>query len=223
MRHLKVYCRIMPTPNRILIVDDHALVRDGIQHILGGIFPEVRFEQCEEGDGAISKVASEHFDLVVLDISLPKRHGIEVLHALKELRPLLPVVVLSVFREEAYAVRALQLGAAAYLEKGGKIEALLQAVQVALAGGRYLTPAQEKMLAVRENQKFIPKGAELLSPKEHAIFLRLAAGEALKLIAADLHLSPKTVTTYRSRILEKLALDSNAAIAKYAVQHGLIE
>lgn len=211
------------TEPKILIVDDHAVVRGGIQHLIKSKYPGATFFECDGGDKALEAMRSRPFDLAFLDVSMPGKDGIETLQEMKQLRPNLPVIMLSVFREEAYAIRAFQLGAAVYLQKGVAQENLFQAVDVALAGRRYVSPELADKISEKLNDKLKPSGVDSLSPKEHSIFLRLASGKSLKEIAAELEVSPKTVTTYRSRILEKLKLDSNAAIAKYAIKNGLIE
>jgi len=206
-----------------LLVDDHAIVRGGIKNIMADEYPEAIFVECDGGEKAVEAVRSRTFDLAFLDVSMPGIDGIETLQVIKKLTPNLPIIMLSVFREEAYAVRAFQLGAAAYLEKGVENRSFLQAVEVALSGQRYLSPKLADKISEKMNDKSANTEVDSLSPKEHSIFLGLASGKSLKEIAAELGISPKTVTTYRSRILEKLNLASNAAIAKYALKHGLIE
>lgn len=208
---------------QILIVDDQPIVRCGIQHLIKAKYNEARFIECDGGHKALEVLRKMSVDLAFVDVTLPEKNGIEILQEMKLLCPKLPVIMLSVLSEEAYAVRAFQLGAAAFLQKGVAQENLLQAVEVALAGKRYVSPELAHKISERLGDKNKPNGIDSLSPKEYSIFLRLASGKSLKEIACELDLSPKTVTTYRSRILEKLKLDSNVAIAKYAILNGLIE
>lgn len=223
-----MYINIMDTVNKelcILIVDDHVVVRQGIQHLIKAKYPAAKFIDFDSGAKALESIGSKTFDLAFLDVSMPGqgKDGIETLQEIKALCPNLPVIILSVFREEAYAMRAFQLGAAAYLQKGVAPDNFLRAVEVALTGQRYLSPELADKISERLIEKDKPSGIDSLSPKEHSIFMRLSTGTSLKEIAADLDVSPKTVTTYRSRILEKLKLSSNAEIAKYALKNGLIE
>lgn len=205
-------------PN-ILIVDDHAVVRGGIRHILTTKYPKAEFSECSSGDQAIEEAKKRPYDLAFLDVSMPGHDGIETLQELKKVSPKLAVIMLSVFKEEAYSARAFQAGAAAYLQKGSDQGNILQATEVALSGKRFISSQ------VAENilDKSAKVGLNSLSQKEYSIFLRIAKGVTLKEIAAQMDISPKTVTTYRSRVLEKLGLDSNAAITKYALSQGLIE
>jgi DNA-binding NarL/FixJ family response regulator len=208
---------------QVLIVDDHPVVRDGIRNILRSKYAEAYFVECDSGEEAVKAAKAKSFDVAFVDVAMPGKDGMETLSELVEHNPKMPVIVLSVFREETYAVKALQLGAAAYLEKGRARETLLQATEDVLAGKRFVSPDVEEHLLTRLNDKKKATGIDLLSPKEHSIFLRLASGKSLKEIAIELGLSPKTVTTYRARILAKLRLDSNAAIAKFAFHNGLLE
>lgn len=222
--------KILEEP-RILVVDDHAIVRGGIKHLLKKAYPGATFVGCNCSSKALEAVRSTTFDLVFLDVSMPGKDGIEALREIRELKPNLPVIVLSIFREEAYATRAIQLGAASYLHKGVNQEVILEAAQAALTGQIFVSRESSNKASSQfgnrpgQNsiQDSIQTSIDCLSPKEHSIFIGLAQGTCLKELAAELGVSPKTVTTYRSRILSKLKLGSNADIVRYALKSGVIE
>jgi len=169
----------MLTP-KIMIVDDHAVVRGGIRNILKTKYPESEYSEFGCGSDAIEAAKSNYFDLAFIDISMPGQDGIETLQLLKKLNPKLAVIILSVFREEDYSLRAFQFGAAAYLQKGANQEEIIEATSLALAGKRFITPELAEKLAANLESKSKPSGLGSLSSKEHVIFLKLAAGTSLK-------------------------------------------
>jgi DNA-binding NarL/FixJ family response regulator len=208
---------------RILIADDHELVRRGLGQILAEAFPELHLGQAADGRETLQALEKEQWDLVLLDINMPGRSGLEVLEDLKRLRPGLRVVVLSAFPEKDYALRAFKLGAAGYVSKQSASGELIAAVKKILAGGRYITPSLAEVLAATIAGETATLPHELLSNRELQVLRQVALGKSLKEIAAELSLSEKTVGTYRLRISRKLGLGTNVEIARYALQHQLVQ
>lgn len=206
---------------RILIVDDHAVVRSGLRQFLANTHGCQIAGEARTGADALAQIGTETWDLVLLDIGLPDINGIEVLRRIRHLRPELPVLIFSMYAEDEYALAAIQAGAAGYLPKDSTPEEILEAIRRAAAGGKYVSPHLAEILLAGT----LPDGPrlphELLSPRETDVMRRLSRGESLTLIADCLHLSPKTITTYRARILEKLGIHSNAELARYVVEHKL--
>ena len=205
---------------RILVVDDHALVRRGLIEILQRLPDVARFGEAGTAAEALA-LAREAWDLVVLDLGLPDRHGLEVLRDLHARQPELPVLILTMFPEDQLALRLLEAGAAGYLTKESAPEELLRAVGRVMAGHKYLSPAMAQTLADGiggASSSF----HQQLSDRELEVLRLLAAGRAIKDISRHLGLSPKTVTTYRSRLLRKLGMTTNAELTFYATQHGLV-
>ena len=208
---------------KFLIVDDHVVVRSGLRQMLADGFPGAGFGEAGSAAEALQCVLKGKWDLVLLDVSLPGRSGLDALADLRQVSPRLPVIMLSMHPESEFAVRALKAGAAGYLTKQSAAEELLDAVRKALAGGRYITASLAERLAenVAGANPVLPH--EGLSDREFQTLRLLAAGKAVKEIAAELSLSAKTVSTYRTRVLEKLGLKSTVDLARYALQHGLVE
>jgi len=207
---------------KVLIADDHNVVREGLKHMLEAHYGPVTFGDARDGTEALNKVYAEEWDLLLLDIHMPGRDGIEVLREAKKARPKLPVLILSGSSHEEYAVRALRDGAAGYLEKNALESEFLQAVSEALAGRCYLTPAVAQKLAREVAAPSDKPVHEKLSDREYQVMKMLASGKTVKEVAAELSLSVKTVSTYRTRILEKLKLTSNVDIARFAIKAGLV-
>jgi DNA-binding NarL/FixJ family response regulator len=208
---------------RILIADDHAIVRAGLRQFIADQIDMQVTGEATTGDEAIALVRAEDFDLVLLDISMPDRNGIDTLKAIKEIRPDLPVLMLSAHAEEQYAVNLLRAGASGYVNKEAASSQLVGAVRTAVQGRRYVSAALANKLAEGvAGGGAAPLHAQL-SQREFQIFCRLAAGQAVSQIADELDLSVKTVSTYRSRVLEKMSMKSNADLTYYAVKNGLID
>jgi two-component system invasion response regulator UvrY len=208
---------------RVLVADDHGIVRKGLKQIVeegGGM--EVTGE-AENGEEALSLVRAAEFDVVILDIAMPGRGGLDVLHEMKTERPALKVIVLSMYSEEQYAIRSLHEGASAYLTKNCPPEEILLAINTVASGRKYITPSIAERLAsyIEEDSQEAPH--ENLSNRELQILLLIASGRQLNEIAEQLSLSAKTVSTYRSRILAKMGMETNAHLIRYALQHHLIE
>jgi DNA-binding NarL/FixJ family response regulator len=208
---------------RILIADDHELVRRGLRHTLAEEFPKLVTGEAADSRGAIEAVAKQPWDLVLVDINMPGRSGLDVLQELKQSHPQLPVVVLSAFPEKDYALRSFKLGASGYVSKQSASSELVIAVKKALAGRRYVTASLAESLAAALAGETPSAPHEMLSNRELQVLRQVAHGKALKEIASEMCLSEKTVGTYRARISKKLGLATNVELARYAMRHGLVD
>jgi two-component system invasion response regulator UvrY len=206
---------------RILVVDDHALVRRGLIELLQSLPVGTEFGEAGTGADALTMALSESWDVVLLDLALPDRHGLDVLRELHAAKPKLPVLILTMFPEDQLALRVLELGAAGYLTKESAPEELLLAIERVVAGHKYLSPAMSQAVADGLGGP-PPAPHEQLSDRELEVLRLLAAGRPITAISRQLGLSPKTVTTYRARLLHKLRMKSNAELTFYATQHGLV-
>ena len=208
---------------KILIIDDHAMVRKGLRHVLADEFHRAEFGEARNAQEALARVWKDKWDVVVLDITLPGRGGLEVLSEVKRVRPKLPVLVLSMHPEDQFAVRVLKSGASGYMTKESAPEELVRAVQKLLAGGRYVSPslAEKMALYLTEDIKGTPH--ERLSNREFQVMRLIASGKTVREIAEENFLSVKTVRTYRQRILEKMGLKRNAELIRYALEHKLVK
>jgi len=207
----------------LLIADDHEVVRRGLQNILAEEFPRMRIGEARNAQETLDAARKQAWDIVLLDINMPGRGGLEVLGELKEMRPKMPVLVLSAFPEEDYALRAFKLGAAGYVSKQSASDELLTAIRKVLAGGRYVTPFLAEKLAGALAGDSPAAPHELLSNRELQVLRLIAAGKTIKEIATELSLSEKTVGTYRSRISKKMRLATNVELTRYAMQHRLVD
>jgi two-component system, NarL family, invasion response regulator UvrY len=207
----------------ILIADDHAVVRRGLKEILAEALPGAEFAEAGNGDEVMSHLGKTTISLLVLDISMPGRSGMDVLRDVKHTYPRIPVIILSCQPEEQYAVRCLRAGAAAYINKESAPEELAMAIKKILSGGRYVsTSLAEKLIANLDESSAKPLH-ELLSDREFEVMKMIAAGVPLTEIGDRLHVSVKTISTYRARIMEKMQMKSNAELTRYAMTHSLIE
>ncbi|ARP90594.1 DNA-binding response regulator [Bordetella genomosp. 9] len=205
----------------VLLVDDHTVVRNGLRLMLSSATDIRVAAEAEDAQQAMERVRAQRFDVALIDIAMPGRNGLELLQWLRAETPQLAVLVLSTYAEDIYAVRALKLGAAGYLTKDSPTAVLIAAVRKAAAGGKYVSPALMERFATMMSGA--PAAThESLSNRELEVLKRIAKGESLTAIADALHLSPKTVTTYRARIMEKMGLHSNAELARYAAENGLL-
>jgi two-component system invasion response regulator UvrY len=207
----------------ILIADDHAVVRRGLREILADSLPGATFSEAGNADEALGLLAKRATNLVVLDINMPGRSGLDVLKDVKRMYPRLPVIVLSVQPEDQYAVRCLRNGASAYINKDSAPEELAIAARKVLAGGRYVGAGLAETLASRFDESIGRPRHELLSDRELEVMLMIAGGVSLTEIADRLHVSAKTVSSYRARLMDKMQMTSNAEITRYAVTHGLVD
>lgn len=206
---------------RALVVDDHRIVLRGIEEILLKT-PDIRVKgDASTGQEALERIAHDEFDIVLLDISLPDRNGLEVLRLIKERKPYLPVLILSMHPEEQYAIRALRAGAAGYLTKESALEELIDAIRRVAQGRKYISTALGEKLAF-ELESGTPRPLhEQLSDREYQVMRMIGAGKRNHEIAAKLFVSPKTVTTYKSRIFQKTGMRTVAEIVRYILENGL--
>jgi DNA-binding NarL/FixJ family response regulator len=207
----------------ILIADDHAVVRRGLREILADSVEGVTFSEAGNADEALGLLAKRPTNVLVLDINMPGRSGLDVLKDVKRIYPRLPVIVLSVQPEEQYAVRCLRAGAAAYINKDSAPEELAQAARKVLSGGRYVGAGLAEKLVSQLNESEDRPRHELLSDRELEVMLMIATGVSLTEIGDRLHVSAKTVSSYRARVLEKMQMKSNAELTRYAVSQNLSE
>ncbi|MBA4374510.1 MAG: DNA-binding response regulator [Thermodesulfovibrio sp.] len=208
---------------RVLIADDHPIVRKGIRQILEETKNIQSIVEAETGQEVLDKVRIGKFDIVLLDISMPGMSGIDTLEELKKLNPSLPVLILSMYPEEEYAVRALKAGASGYLTKKSAPDELATAIRKIYKGERYISPTLADLLASNLMDNIERPLHESLSNREFQVMRMIVTGKALKEIAGEMSLSPKTVSTFRSRILQKLHMTSNAELIQYAMKNQLSE
>jgi len=210
----------MTDPIRVLIGDDHRIVREGLKQLLSDAPEVVVRAEAIDGHQVLAEVAAlggpEGLDIVLLDIALPGRDGLEVLQALRRDWPRLPVLMLSTYPERQYAVRCIRLGAAGYLHKSADADDMVAAVRKVAAGGVYVTPATAEALASAVGGAGTKAGTEALSHREHQVFRLLISGRSVSEIGAQLQLAPNTVSTYRARILEKTGTKNDVELALYA-------
>lgn len=206
---------------KVLLVDDHTIVRNGVRLMLSSAADiEVAAEAASAAE-ATQAIEAQRFDVALVDIALPGKNGLDLLKSMQASHPELAVLILSTYAEDIYAMRALKLGAAGYLTKDSSAATLIEAVRKASKGGKYVSPSLAERFASAMSGK---SGAthEVLSDRELEVLKLLARGESLVNIGERLHLSPKTVTTYRSRILDKMGFGSNAELTRYALENGLL-
>ena len=208
---------------RILIADDHAIVRAGLKQFIADQLDMEVAGEAATGSETIALVRAQEFDICLLDISMPDKNGIDTLKSIKHIKPELPVLILSAHAEEQYAVNLLRAGASGYVNKETASTQLVGAVRTAVQGRKYVSPALAQVLAegISGNGDEPLHGS--LSQREFQIFCKLSGGQAVSQIAEELHLSVKTVSTYRTRVLEKMGMKSNADLTYYAVKNGLID
>ncbi len=207
---------------RVLLVDDHAIVREGLKRVLASMGDGVQVGEATNAARALHLARKAEWDCALVDIALPGKTGLELLKELRRERPALPVLVLSMFPEEQYAVRMLRAGASAYLNKESAPEQLVQAIRTVLRGEKYLSPRMATQIASNVGVESTRPPHEILSDREFTVMRLMASGVTPRDIAQQLSLSIKTVSTYRSRILQKLALQNNAQLIAYAVKNGLV-
>lgn len=206
---------------KVLIVDDHTLVRKGLKQILEDDTEIIVTDEAAKGKEVFDKVTKNDYDLVLLDISLPGRNGIDVLKQLKCLKPSLPVLILSMHPEEQYAIRSLKAGAFGYLTKESAPEELFEAIKKAANGRKYITSSLAEKLAYELDNNTERPAHEILSDREYEVMRLISSGKTVKEIAEALCLSVKTISTFRSRILRKLNLKNNSQIIRYAFEQNL--
>jgi DNA-binding NarL/FixJ family response regulator len=207
---------------RVLIADDHTVVRKGLKQILLEEFPTAHIEDVPDAEEMIKKIMDAKWDVVVSDMSMPGRSGLDALQQIKQISPELPVLILSIHPEEHYALRVLKAGASGYLSKGSASEELVKAVQTVLLGKKYISASVAEKLASSFSSDTAKHAHELLSDREFDVMKLLAAGKSVSEIADVLSLSVTTISTYRARIMTKMNLKTNSDLTKYAIESNLI-
>lgn len=208
---------------RILIADDHAIVRKGIRQLLQEEYPTALIEEVGDSEALIAKANAENWDVVICDLDMPGRSGLDAMQQIKAMHPRLPVVIMSIYPEEQYALRLLRAGAAGYLNKDAATEDLAKAVRQVLNGRKYISPAVAEIMAAGLAGEGTDKAShESLSNREFEVFKLIASGKSVSEIAEKLSLSSPTVSTHRARILAKMNLRTNAELTRYALENKLI-
>lgn len=207
---------------KILLADDHAVVRQGVKQILAEVFTQAIFGEAQNAPELLTLAGRERWDIAVLDLAMPGGNSLDTLKQIKHDNPQLPVLILSMFPEDQYAVRTIRAGAAGYLNKESAPEELVQAVRKILHGGVYISPAVADELVVHARYEDDQPLYKHLSDREYQVLCLIASGKEVKEISAELVLSAKTISTYRARLLEKMNMKTNAELTHYAVQNGLV-
>ncbi|HVR30032.1 MAG TPA: response regulator transcription factor [Thermoanaerobaculia bacterium] len=207
---------------RVLVADDHAVVREGLKRILTQDQAIQVVAEAEDGAAALARASEMDLDVVVLDMSMPGRGGLETLQELKRLWPRLGVLVLSMHPEDQYAVRVLREGADGYLSKESAAEELITALRKIHGGGKYVSPTLAERLAMTVERGFEGPPHDRLSTREFQVMVLLAEGKTVTQIGVELHLSVKTISTYRARIMEKMGMKNNAELMHYAIEEGIV-
>ncbi len=206
----------------ILIVDDHVIVREGLKQVLVDTPDMVVTDEAKNGEEALSKALGSDFDVVVLDISLPDKSGLEVLRQIKDRKPKLPVLILSMYPEDQFALRVLKAGASGYLNKESAPEELINALRKASNGAKYISDTLLEEIADTLDFTTEQTAQEMLSDREFQVLCLIASGKSVKEIAGKLEINIKTVSTYRLRILEKMRMKNNSELTYYAVKNQLV-
>jgi two-component system invasion response regulator UvrY len=207
---------------RVLIADDHTVVRKGLKQIILDSFPTSFIEEVADAEDMLKKIMTKEWDVVISDISMPGRSGLDVLQQIRQTHPKLPILILSVHPEEQYAIRVLKAGASGYLNKDLAPEDLVKAINRVLTGKKYITPSIAEKLANTLDQDPEKFTHEFLSDREFEVLKMLASGKSVSDIAAQISLSATTVSTYRARIMAKMDLKTNADLTLYCIEHKLI-
>jgi two-component system invasion response regulator UvrY len=207
---------------KILICDDHKIVREGLRQILGHLSEITMIDEAGNGHEAMDLLKKVDYDILLLDISLPDKNGLEVLQAVKERWPAINVLMLSMMPQEQYAIRALKMGASGYLTKDTASEELLLAVKKVSEGGKYISSSLAEGLALNLEKENYAMKHNILSGREFEILIKIANGKSLQEIGNELFISVKTVSTYRSRIMEKMELSRNTELTRYCMENKLI-
>lgn len=208
---------------KVLIADDHAVVRYGLREILQEEFSECEISEARNGHEAIERIREGGLDIVLLDITMPGKNGLDVLSEMKRFRPKIPVLVLSMHPEDQYALRALKAGAVGYLTKETAPDELIKAIKTVFQGDKYISTSLAERLASLVQRGVSGPLHESLSDREYQVMRSIASGKTVSQIAKDLSLSVKTISTYRTRIMEKTGMKTNAELTRYALEMGLVD
>jgi len=208
---------------RVLIADDHEIVRKGLGKVLQETLQPIKIDEAGNGQEALTKVMRNEYDLVVLDLKMPGKSGLDVLKEIKEHRPKLPVLILSMHPEEQFAIRAIRAGASGYLTKECAGDELVLAIRKALKGERYISGSLAQILAGELDSDSEKPLHEILSDREYQVMLMIASGKTVGAIARELCLSVKTISSYRTNILLKTSMKNNSEITHYAIKNNLVE
>jgi DNA-binding NarL/FixJ family response regulator len=206
---------------KVLIADDHAIVRHGLKQILLERYPMASIAEAENGLEALTLAHEHDWDIVVLDISMPGKSGLEALKELRQIQPKTPVLILTAHPEEQYAIRVLRAGAAGYLTKESAPDQFVAAVQRLISGGKHISQNVAELLATKLSAAEETLAHETLSDREYQVLCLIASGKTIGHIAHDLALSANTISTYRARILEKMGMTTNADLTRYVIENGL--
>ncbi len=208
---------------RVLIADDHSVVRVGLRQILSGIRDIAVIDEAANAKEVLEKVKKNDYSVVILDIAMPGKSGLDALKEIKTERPKLPVLILSMYPEDQYAIRVLRAGAAGYMTKDSAPDELVTAIRIVAEGRKYVSPTFAEILALNLDTDRDKALHELLSDREYEVLCMIASGKTISEVAGILFLSVKTISTYRSRILEKMHLKNNAELTSYSLQNHLID
>ena len=208
---------------KILIADDHSIVREGLKQYVKTLDEVKLIDEAVDGNDAWTKIKDGKYDLVILDVSMPGMSGLDILQKIKEGHLKTRVLILSVYPQEQFALRAFKMGAAGYLSKDSAFEELILAIRKITSGGRYIASAFAEKLAFNGYDSDSRKLHEKLSEREFQVMIMLAKGKSVMEIAKEIFISDKTVSTYRTRILEKMGMKKNAELTIYAIRNNLIE
>ena len=207
---------------RILIADDHAIVRKGLRQILLEQYPSAQVGEASDAESLISEIMNQEWDVVITDMSMPGRSGLDALNQIKMAAPKLPVLIMSMHPEDQYALRALKAGAAGYLGKETIHDDIVKAIETVLRGKKFITTGIAEKLANAFDSDTKGPLHESLSDREFGVFKLLASGKSVTEIGEQLSLSATTVSTYRARIMDKMGMRSNADLTRYAIEHKFI-
>jgi DNA-binding NarL/FixJ family response regulator len=207
----------------ILIADDHAIVREGLKQIVAEESDMKVTGEASNSDEVLGIITKQGYDIIILDINMPGKSGLDLLKDIKVRFPNLPVLILSMYAEEQYGIRALKAGASGYLRKASAPNELVEAIRKIVSGGKYISPKMAEKLAEAVNSSFKKLPYEKLSDREYEVMCKIAAGETAEKISDDLSISIHTFYTYRNRILEKMGMKSNVELTQYVIQNKLNE